>query len=258
MARPTGVHRASGEVVPLDRSPAPSATAPLRVLCLDSDLDHGRELLLRLAPAGIDVTLCADGPEALLRAGLLRPDLALVNSDVPGLPVRRIVELLRTTLDIPVIVGIAADAAAGMEVLSAQPTACVPYPYDVDVLMPLIRSSGVGQGEWLKSPEILRVGPLALNTASHQAWLGEKPLALPRREFQVLRYLMLRAGRVVHRSELQSEIWNSDKGLTNNTITVHIRRLRRRLDRGEAPRCVIHTVRGVGYRLDVEASPAAP
>lgn len=255
MARPP--QASPSAVVPLGQQ---QEDAPVvRVLCVDGDPDIARDLLLRLSPEGIEVTVCTDGAEALLKAGMMRPDLVLVSSTVPGLPARRVVEVLRATLDIPVIVGINADdASAGMDALAAHPTACVPHPYDVDMLTPLLRSSRPAQVPWQAQPELLRLGQLTLSTASHQAWLADQPLALPRREFQVLRHLLHNAGRVVQRSDLQREIWHSDTELTNNTITVHIRRLRRRLDAGPTPRCVIRTVRGVGYRLELDQAANQP
>lgn len=228
------------------------APARLRVLCVESDLDHGHELQLHLAQNGINTTVSGDGAEGLLRAGMLRPGLALVGANVSGLPVRRLVELLRQTLEIPVIVGVGAgEAALAVEAMAAGPTACVPRPYDVGVLLPLIRSSHGTRTEPDAARETLRAGPLALDPAGHQVWLSGRALALPNREFRLLGHLMRHAGRVVTRTELHYEVWNHGEGFADNTITVHVRRLRRRL-RAEDPAgsVAIHTVRGVGYRLD--------
>lgn len=253
MAVRTGVAVSGADMGEPAEPTVPAGSRTLRVLCVESDLDHGHEVQLQLAQNGVQVTVSGDGAEGLLRAGLVRPDLALVSADITGLPARRLVELLRQTLEIPVIVGVGpGESDLAIQAMAANPTACVPRPYDINVLLPLIRSAEHTTPDRPTELETLRAGPLTLNPASHQAWLSGQPLPLPRREFQLLAYLMRNVGRVVSRIELQHEIWNSEEGFADNTITVHVRRLRRRLHSdGAADTVLIETVRGVGYRLDV-------
>ncbi|MBB4934309.1 DNA-binding response OmpR family regulator [Lipingzhangella halophila] len=236
-----------------------AARLGLRVLLAEPDPDVGSELLLRLAPRHIDVTVCTDGAEALFRAGLLRPDLVLVSANIELVRSERVIELIRRGLGVPIIAGIQPDTAdEGVGMLRAGATACVLRPYQPDEVLTLIRSACYTATVEPSGDEMLRAGPIALDPARHQAWHADEPLTLPLREFELLHYLMHNAGRVISRDELCQQIWSNDRRLAANTITVHIRRLRQRLGDSMTHPHLIRTVRGVGYLLDVALTATSP
>ncbi|WP_052745603.1 response regulator transcription factor [Allosalinactinospora lopnorensis] len=247
--------RASGDTPSRHQAARPG----LRVLLAEPDPEVGSELLLKLAPHRIDVTVCTDGAEALFRAGLIQPDLVLVSADIEIVRSERVIELIRRGLGVPIIVGThpgTADEGVGM--LQAGATACVLRPYQSDELLMLIRSACEHPLVESVEEEPLRAGPITLDPARHQAWHAGVSLALPLREFELLHYLMRNAGRVVSRDELCRQIWSNDRRLAANTITVHIRRLRQRLGDSVTHPRLIRTVRGVGYLLDVTLTTASP
>jgi two-component system, OmpR family, response regulator len=96
---------------------------------------------------------------------------------------------------------------------------------------------------------VLRVGPIELDAATYEVRLDGRRLAIPLREFELLRYLMDRADRVVTRDDIARDVWNRAGPITTNTINVHVKRLRKRLGDGQARPSLIRTVRGVGFRL---------
>lgn len=235
-----------------------TTTGGSRLLLAEPDPDVGSDLLLRLAPHHIDVTVCADGAEALFRAGLLRPDLVLVSADIELVRSERVIALIRRGLGVPIIAGVQPGTAdEGVTMLQAGATACVLRPYQTDELLTLIRSARANaMAEPSEGP--LRTGPICLDPVRHQAWHADEPLSLPLREFELLHYLMRNAGRVISRDELCQRIWSNDRQLAANTITVHIRRLRQRLGDNVTHPHLIRTVRGVGYLLDVSPTTDAP
>ena len=96
-------------------------------------------------------------------------------------------------------------------------------------------------------PEVLRVGAVTLDIGAHQVRVDGVPVAVPPREFRLLRVLLERAGRVVPRESLLELVWGTPQ-MDSNTLAVHVRRLRRRLgDTADTP-WSIESVRGVGYR----------
>ena len=99
--------------------------------------------------------------------------------------------------------------------------------------------------------EILRVGPLAIDHARHQAFCDGRPLDLTLREYDLLSFLAAHPGRVFSREALLDRVWGLDYLGGTRTVDVHIRRLRVKLD-DEVGR-LLQTVRGVGYRLNPEA-----
>jgi DNA-binding response OmpR family regulator len=92
----------------------------------------------------------------------------------------------------------------------------------------------------------VRLGPLALDTDAYRATVQGRPLDLTFKEFELLRFLAERAGRVFTRPALLREVWGYDFYGGTRTVDVHIRRLRAKL--GPEFESLIETVRGVGYR----------
>ena len=96
---------------------------------------------------------------------------------------------------------------------------------------------------------LLTVGGLRLDPDGHEATLDDAPLDLSRREFDLLHYLVLRAGQVVTRRDLLTHVWRLPYGGADKTVDVHVSWLRRKLgETAQHPR-YLHTVRGVGIKL---------
>ncbi|MDS1271105.1 response regulator transcription factor [Lipingzhangella sp. LS1_29] len=234
--------------------PPPRQRREPRLLCLESSPEQGRRLAGALSVRGVSVRLCTEPLEGLLRAGLWRPDLAVVSADLAAVPGVRLVQLLHTTLGIPVVVGVSDPSdSRGVNALAAGAVACLPRPYDLGVVLRLAGVRGGADGRWEPAPEPLRCGHLVVDEDLHQVRTDGRSLVLPTREFRLLSHLVRHAPRAVTRSELRREIWSDNRTVDTNTITVHVRRLRRRLrELGEgATGCALVTVRGVGYRMEV-------
>ena len=157
---------------------------------------------------------------------------------------------IRAESDVAVIVLSAKDSES--DVVTALELGADDYltkPYSIRELVARIhvamrRSSNNGQAE----PEVITVGDAVLDEGRYELRLGDARFELPRKEFEVLRKLMGRPGRIVTRTELLEEIWGYTWG-DSKTLDQHIRRIRRKLEQVEtSPR--IETVRGVGYRLE--------
>jgi DNA-binding response OmpR family regulator len=103
----------------------------------------------------------------------------------------------------------------------------------------------LGAGE----PAAVRLGPLTLDVDSYQVTLQGRPLDLAYKEFELLRFLIERPGRVFTRPTLLREVWGYDFYGGTRTVDVHIRRLRAKL--GPSHEHLIETIRGVGYRAAV-------
>jgi two-component system OmpR family response regulator len=99
---------------------------------------------------------------------------------------------------------------------------------------------------------VLNVADLRIDLLSHKVARGGKPIQLQRREFKLLEYLMRHAGQVVTRTMLLENVWEHHFDLQTNVIDVHVSRLRQKIDAGFGS-ALLHTVRGVGYRLGQDA-----
>jgi DNA-binding response OmpR family regulator len=106
----------------------------------------------------------------------------------------------------------------------------------------LARRSGRGD-----SPNVIKIGDLTVNPENYQVYVRGRPLDLTYKEFELLKFLAQRPGRVCDRDLLLREVWGYDYYGGTRTVDVHIRRLRAKL--GAEHEALIETIRNVGYRL---------
>ncbi|MFO7249621.1 MAG: response regulator transcription factor [Actinomycetes bacterium] len=222
-----------------------SRTAPA-LLVADPDVRLIKELASALQAEGVEVTGVADGAQALLQTGALRPDVVLVSATLTVVDAVDFVRAVRHVQGVPVLLGVGeGDAERAVRALAAGATACVARPYRVPELLPLVQ--GACSGEPRRERTVLTVGHVELDVSAYQVRVGGDVVHLPLREFELLHFLMRNAGRTVTREQIMRHVWHSEDNLSTNTIAVHVKRLRRRL-RDHEDR-LIQTVRGVGYRL---------
>jgi DNA-binding response OmpR family regulator len=225
----------------------PSTRQRSLLLIVDPD-DTVAGIAEQIRAYDIDVVVCPDPVEALVRAGSLRPDAVLAAANLRPLDSATIVQVLTKRSGIPVVLGVGDDdgqfAAAA---LAAGAAACVARPYRPQEVLPILRA--IRPDDVITEPP-LEVGGLRLDPAALQVSLHGRSVRLPMREFRLLHLLMANAERVVTRERIRAEIWSSSTADTSNTVTVHIQRLRHRLGDDPTHPSIIQTVRGVGYRLD--------
>jgi DNA-binding response OmpR family regulator len=218
------------------------------LLVADPGLDPVGPLVTELVRQHVDVNVCADVAEALLLAGTLRPDAIVVAANPGDISSSTFVHTLAKHTDIPTVVGIGAgegDQAGAALVAGA--AACIARPYRLRELIPILKSI---RPEMIGTLEpVLERGGLRLDPATLEVRLYGRLIRLPLREYQLLRFFMVHADRVVTREQIYDAVWGGAVGDASNTLTVHIKRLRRRLDDDQREGRIIVTVRGLGYRF---------
>jgi two-component system response regulator RegX3 len=85
----------------------------------------------------------------------------------------------------------------------------------------------------------------------HQVTVNSIPVSFPLKEFELLEYLMRNSGRVLTRSQLIDRVWGNDYYGDTKTLDVHIKRLRAKIETDPANPALIHTIRGLGYKLEI-------
>jgi two-component system response regulator RegX3 len=219
-----------------------------RVLIIEDEPSFVEALELSLAAEGIEVDSAADGKSGLDRFRAVRPDVILLDLMLPGLSGLDVLRAVRRESAVPVVVVSAKDAES--DIVSALELGADDYvtkPYSIRELVARVRAAD-RRGSGGIDAEVLTVGAARLDTGALKLRLGESEHDLPKKEFEVLRMLMNRRGRVVSREEFLDEVWGFAWIGDTRTLDQHIRRLRRRLESDPgAPE--IETVRGVGYRL---------
>lgn len=224
-----------------------------RILLVESEQTLAAALARALGRAGYAITTVASGAGALALATQAPFDLVLLDSTLPDADGRELCDALRERTGTPIVMlaesVVEADRGAwsdGAEDYIVKPVRGADAVARVrGVLRRLVTSSNGGAS----GREILRVGPLTLDTLLRRVRLDDRELKLPPKELSLLTRLMREAGRPIAREALMRDVWGEDAASSSRTLDVHVGTLRSRLgDDPDAPR-FIHTVRGIGFRF---------
>jgi DNA-binding response OmpR family regulator len=222
-----------------------------RVLVVDDDATVSDVLTLYLERAGFVVNRAGDGFTALSTAAATSPDLVVLDLMLPGISGLEVCRRLRRTSDVPVVMltalGEEADRIVGLE-LGADDYVTKPFsPKELALRVQSVlrRTRRAAELDGPDGP--VRDGDLVVDPRSRTASRSGVPLALTVREFDLLAYLMAHPGRAFSRADLLQRVWQWDFG-DQSTVTVHVRRLREKVEDDPRAPTRIATVWGVGYR----------
>ena len=222
-----------------------------RVLVVDDDLTVAGVVVGYLERAGHQPLHVADGRKALDTIAADPPDLVVLDLMLPevgGLEVCRQVRAVHRQLPIIMLtaLGEADERIAGLE-LGADDY--VSKPFSPRELILRIESVLRRAGESPPSNGVLSAGPVTVDTAARIVTRDGAELSLTTREFDLLAYLMAHPGRAFSRAELMQHVWGWTFG-DQSTVTVHVRRLREKIEDDPTEPSLIKTVWGIGYRLE--------
>jgi two-component system response regulator ResD len=222
-----------------------------RVLVVDDDPNVADVVTRYLVKDGFVVRSAADGPSALDEAVTFHPDLIVLDLMLPGIDGLEVFRRLRERGSTPIIMltakGDESDRINGLE-LGADDYVSKPFsPRELvlRVKSVLRRSAPESSG----NGEVLEAGKIKLDPDAREVTVNGEPVTLTTLEFELLRFLMSSSRRAFSREEMLSEVWGYSFGDTS-TVTVHIRRLREKIEQTPAEPTHLVTVWGVGYRFD--------
>ncbi len=222
---------------------------------VDDDTNVSEVVSRYLVREGFSVETVGDGRVALDRVLADPPDLVVLDLMLPGVDGLEVCRRLRALAPVPVIMltarGDESDRVIGLE-LGADDYVAKPFsPKELvaRVRAVLRRSAGpLGVGA-PGGPAVFEDGDLRVEVAAHQANLGGEVVALTAREFELLVFLMRHPHQAFRREDLLQQVWGTRFGDTS-TITVHVRRLREKIEPDPSNPTRISTVWGVGYRWE--------
>ncbi|MFD0502665.1 response regulator transcription factor [Streptomyces chiangmaiensis] len=203
--------------------------------------------------AGYAVDRAEDGPEALSRAAARRPDLVVLDLMLPGMDGLEVCRRMRERGPVPVIMltarGDEDDRILGLEVGADD---YVTKPFSPRELVLRVESV-LRRTRPVAGTHPLGAAGLTVDPAARRATKNGAELALTLREFDLLAFFLRHPGRAYSREDLMHEVWGWDFG-DLSTVTVHVRRLRGKVEDDPARPRLIQTVWGVGYRFDPAGS----
>lgn len=226
-----------------------------QLLVVDDDALMRRSLSASLTQAGFSVTAAASGEEALHWVQTQRPDLILLDIGLPGMDGLETLRAFRqAATGVPVIFVTARrrelDEVVGLE-LGADDYITKPFDFDVLLahLKAVLRRSSAPPSTPSPLLETIEVGELRIDPSAHTAYVAGKLVELSPKEFDLLYYMTQHVNRVLSMPDLLAQVWGADWIGESQTLYVHIRWLREKIETDPGHPQRLLTVRGVGYKL---------
>jgi len=221
-----------------------------RILVVDDEPDLLELVRVNLAQAGFEVETASKGRGALESVRRSAPDLIVLDLMLPDIQGTDVCRELRADPEfarLPIIMLTAradeVDRVVGFE-LGADDY--VTKPFSPRELTLRVRAILRRRSQQIDGEESLEYRSLRLDSERHRCFVEDVEVDLTAKEFDLLKRLMRRPGRVLTRDQLLEEVWGHDVTVTTRTIDTHVKRLREKLGNAGA---MIETVRGIGYRF---------
>ncbi|MCG3211654.1 MAG: Transcriptional activator protein CopR [Anaerolineae bacterium] len=223
----------------------------MRILVVEDEERIARFVKTGLEEESYTVDVVGDGPAALDWVASASYDLVLLDVMLPGLNGFEVTKILRSRgVTTPILMLTARDEIDDrVRGLDAGADDYLPKPFAFKELLARIRALVRRAATPGKMDTMLEIGDLQLDMVSHVARRGQREIELTSKEYAVLEYLMRHPRRPLSRTLIREAVWGYDYFGASNVVDVYVRHLRQKLeDNGEPP--LIHTVRGIGYKID--------
>ena len=220
-----------------------------RILIAEDDVDIRDLMKLYLESEGYEILCSEDGAEALSLIEAYNPQLAILDIMMPSMTGLEVTQVLRKKTMMPILIlsakGQDQDKILGLN-MGADDYMAKPFnPLElVARVKALLRRADAQTSE-------LRRGELLLNLSSHELWKNDRQITLTPMEYKLLSLMMKNPGRIFTKAQLYENINGEFFESDENTIMVHISKLRDKIETDPKQPVYIKTVRGVGYRFEV-------
>ena len=221
------------------------------ILIVEDDPDINRLLCRILEGAGYQCRQAFSGSEAMLWAEQYDYDLVLLDLMLPGLTGEEFIARVRKRRTMPILV---LSAKAGLEdrvnVLRLGADDFIPKPFDNAEVLARVEAQlrRYKQFSSADGNTVLTHGDMKLDREGVSVTIGDEPVALTAREFEILKLLMEHPKKVFTRAQLYEQVWGGEYFGDDNTVNVHISNLRAKLAK-LSPAEYIKTVWGIGFKL---------
>lgn len=221
-----------------------------QLLLIEDDPQVRTALVRALSERGHAVATAATAMAGLAQAVESRPDLVVLDLGLPDMDGCQLLRMLRGVSQVPVIVATARDEETQIvQALDAGADDYVIKPFGASQLDARIRAVLRRADDQAMGEAPVLVGGLRIDPKAREASLDGQVLQLAPKEFDLLYYLAARAGQVISKRELLTQVWQTPYGGADKTVDVHVAWLRRKLgETAKQPR-YLHSVRGVGVKI---------
>ena len=226
-----------------------------KVLIVEDEISFSDALAYLLKKESYEVEVAVNGAEAIERFQSFNPDLILLDLMIPEVSGTEVCRVIRSTSQVPIIMLTAKDSeidkVVGLE-LGADDYVTKPYSSrELLARMKAVMRRNSGDNAALEEGALLTAGSVRMDIDKHQVTVNSVAVTFPLKEFELLEFLMRNSGRVLTRSQLIDRVWGNDYFGDTKTLDVHIKRLRAKIEEDPANPKIIHTIRGLGYKLEI-------
>jgi two-component system, OmpR family, response regulator RegX3 len=222
------------------------------ILLVEDEAAIAEPLAYLLQREGYDMTVAADGGQALDLFARSSIDLVLLDLMLPVVSGTEVARRIRAVSTVPIIMLTAKDSEVDIVVgLELGADDYVTKPYSSRELLARIRAvlrRRVEQEDG--TDDHLASGPVRMEVGRHAVFVRGRETSMPLKEFELLELLLRNAGRVLTRSQLIDRVWGADYFGDTKTLDVHVKRIRGRIEDDPAEPRLLQTVRGLGYRFE--------
>jgi two-component system, OmpR family, response regulator RegX3 len=226
-----------------------------KILVVEDEASFSEALKYLLGREGFDVVVADTGAHALEIFDATNPDLLLLDLMLPGVSGTEVCRQIRTKSQVPIIMLTAKDSEIDKVVgLELGADDYVTKPYSSRELIARIRAVLRRNAEPVERSDassLFTAGPVTLDTERHIVTIHGQSVPFPLKEFELLEYLLRNIGRVLTRTQIIDRVWGSDYVGDTKTLDVHIKRLRAKIEEDPANPIFIQTVRGLGYKMEI-------
>lgn len=222
------------------------------VLVADKDPLTYRILDLLLDKSKFEVVAAVTGKQAVKLCVSIRPDITLLELDLPDMKSEDILKAIREKSQMPVI--IVSSRSANGEVIKALDMGADDYiikPFNADVVRARINASLRNSARLEAGAPEISNGPLRMDLTRHQVFLGNELIALTPKEYSLLRFFISNCGRMLGHREILHEVWGPAHGENTQYLRVFVGQLRKKIEKDPAITPFITTELGIGYRMEI-------
>ncbi|HVA14891.1 MAG TPA: response regulator transcription factor [Stellaceae bacterium] len=224
---------------------------PIRILVVDDEPAIRRLLKTSLGAEGYEVAEAATGEAGWTEFGRVKPDLVLLDLGLPDIDGREVIRRIRGAGLVPIIVlSIRSDERGKVEALDLGADDYVSKPVGMDELNARVRAALRHRLQQEGAEPIFQSGDLAVDLVRRHITVKGVDVKLSPKEYDLLRLLVMHAGKVLTHSHIMREVWGAATDV--QYLRIYVRQLRHKLEPDPARPSLILTEAGVGYRLTVE------
>ena len=226
-----------------------------KVLIVEDEISFSDALAYLLKKESYEVEVAINGKEAIDSFNSFAPDLILLDLMIPEVSGTEVCRVIRSTSQVPIIMLTAKDSeidkVVGLE-LGADDYVTKPYSSrELLARMKAVMRRNSNDSSIVDEGAQLAAGTVRMDLDKHEVTVNSIPVTFPLKEFELLEFLMRNSGRVLTRSQLIDRVWGNDYFGDTKTLDVHIKRLRAKIEEDPANPKIIHTIRGLGYKLEI-------